>query len=328
MNAFEEKLRDHGLTLRRGKTEILQINVGKLCNQTCTHCHVNAGPGRKEIISRATLDRIVDWLAQTDIPTVDITGGAPELVPDFRYLVERIKALPPPRHIKDRCNLTVFFEPGQEDLPAFLARNQVEIIASLPCYSKENVDEQRGEGVFEKSIRALKILNSLGYGHSAELPLHLVYNPVGTSLPGPQAELEEDYHRELLEKFGIRFNHLYTITNMPIARFASFLRAAGEYEPYLDRLEQAFNPETVERLMCRSTLNIGWRGEIYDCDFNQMLDLQWQGEKPLYLWDINPEEIEGRSILTGRHCFGCTAGAGSSCSGALTGETGEASARG
>jgi radical SAM/Cys-rich protein len=232
------------------------------------------------------------------------------------------------RRCLHRGNLTVFFEPGQEDLPAFLARNQVEIIASLPCYSKENVDEQRGEGVFEKSIRALKILNSLGYGHSAELPLHLVYNPVGTSLPGPQAELEEDYHRELLEKFGIRFNHLYTITNMPIARFASFLRAAGEYEPYLDRLEQAFNPETVERLMCRSTLNIGWRGEIYDCDFNQMLDLQWQGEKPLYLWDINPEEIEGRSILTGRHCFGCTAGAGSSCSGALTGETGEASARG
>jgi radical SAM/Cys-rich protein len=285
VNVFETKLHEHGLALRRSKTEILQINVGKLCNQTCTHCHVNAGPGRKEIVSRETLDRIIGWLEQTDILTVDITGGAPELVPDFRHLVRRIKALVPTRHIKDRCNLTVFFEPGQQDLPAFLAENHVEIIASLPCYSKGNVDEQRGDGVFDKSVRALKILNNLGYGLDPELPLHLVYNPIGISLPGPQAELEKDYHDELLEKFGIRFNSLYTITNMPIARFASFLRASGEYESYLSRLEHAFNPDTVESLMCRSTLNIGWRGEVYDCDFNQMLDLQWRGEKPLHLWD-------------------------------------------
>jgi radical SAM/Cys-rich protein len=318
VNVFETKLHEHGLALRRSKTEILQINVGKLCNQTCTHCHVNAGPGRKEIVSRETLDRIIGWLEQTDIPTVDITGGAPEVVPDFRHLVRRIKALVPTRHIKDRCNLTVFFEPGQQDLPAFLAENHVEIIASLPCYSKGNVDEQRGDGVFDKSVRALKILNNLGYGLDPELPLHLVYNPIGISLPGPQAELEKDYHDELLEKFGIRFNSLYTITNMPIARFASFLRANGEYESYLSRLEHAFNPDTVEGLMCRSTLNIGWRGEVYDCDFNQMLDMQWHGEKPLYLWDIDPKAVEEHPIMTGAHCLGCTAGAGSSCGGALT----------
>jgi len=318
MNAFAEKLKEHGLELRRHKTEILQINVGELCNQTCTHCHVNAGPKRKEIIGRETLDRIVDWLERSDIPVVDITGGAPELIPDFRHLIERIKGLTPKRHIKDRCNLTVFFEPGQDDLPQFLARHEVEIIASLPCYSKEKVDEQRGEGVFEKSIRALKILNGLGYGIDPKLPLHLFYNPVGTALPGPQAELQEDYHRELKSRFGVVFNQLFTITNMPIARYASFLRAAGEYDHYLARLEGAFNSETAESLMCRSTLNIGWHGEVYDCDFNQMLDLQWREAQPLFLWDLDPRDLEGRPILTGNHCLGCTAGAGSSCGGALT----------
>ena len=318
MNAFTDKLNKYGKALDRGKTEILQINVGKLCNQTCTHCHVNAGPKRKEIITRETIDRIVAWLEESDIPIVDITGGAPELVPDFRYLVERIKQLSHPRHIKDRCNLTVFFEPGQEDLPPFLAANQIEIIASLPCYSRENVDAQRGDGVFEKSIHALKTLNELGYGIDPNLPLHLVYNPVGTALPGPQAELESDYHEELHSRFGVIFNDLFTITNMPIARYASFLRAAGEYDNYLARLGDAFNPETVENLMCRSTLNIGWHGEVYDCDFNQMLDLQWRDEKPLFLWDLDPCDFENHPILTGEHCLGCTAGAGSSCGGALT----------
>jgi radical SAM/Cys-rich protein len=317
MNRFAEKLHEHDLDLRRAKTEVLQINVGKLCNQTCTHCHVNAGPARKEIMSRETIDRIVDWLARTDLPVVDITGGAPELVPDFRHLVERIKSLSPARHIKDRCNLTVFFEPGQEDLPAFLARHRVEVVASLPCYSRENVDEQRGEGVFEKSIRALQILNGLGYGIDPDLPLHLVYNPVGTALPGPQAELERDYHHELETQFGLRFSRLYTITNMPIARYASFLRSIGEYDRYLGRLRDAFNPATVENLMCRSTLNIGWHGEVYDCDFNQMLDLQWRDDRPLYLWDLDPAALENHSIRTGEHCLGCTAGAGSSCSGAV-----------
>ena len=318
MNAFTDKLKQHGLDLRRAQTDVLQINVGKLCNQTCSHCHVNAGPKRKEIITRETLDRIVDWLERSDIPTVDITGGAPELIPDFRYLIERIKHLSHPRHIKDRCNLTVFFEPGQKDLPQFLAANQIEIIASLPCYSRENVDEQRGEGVFEKSIRSLKILNELGYGTNPKLLLHLVYNPVGTALPGPQMELQADYHQELRSRFGIVFNELFTITNMPIARYASFLRAAGEYDHYLARLGEAFNPETVDNLMCRSTLNIGWHGEVYDCDFNQMLDLRWSKEKPLFLWDLDPRDLESYPILTGEHCFGCTAGAGSSCGGALT----------
>jgi radical SAM/Cys-rich protein len=319
---FATALRTHGVgELRRAKTEVLQINVGKLCNLTCSHCHVNAGPGRKEVMTRATMDRIVDWLAQTDIPTVDITGGAPEIIPDFRYLVERIKALD--RHIIDRCNLTIFYEAGHEYLPEFLAKHEIEVIASLPCYSAKNVDAQRGHHVFEKSIRALQWLNELGYGTLPALPLHLVYNPIGASLPGPQAELEADYHRELKEHFGIVFNRLYTITNMPIARFAAWLQREGKYDEYLRLLVANFNPAAVEGLMCRTTISVGWRGEVYDCDFNQMLDLQWHrnGTEPyrrLFLWDIDPVEIENRPIATGDHCFGCAAGAGSSCTGALT----------
>jgi radical SAM/Cys-rich protein len=307
--------RFHELTgpVRRARTEILQINVGKLCNQTCGHCHVNAGPGRKEIMTRATIDRIVDWLAPTDIPKVDITGGAPEIIPDFRYLVQRLKALD--RHILDRCNLTIFFEPGFADLPDFLAAHEIEIIASLPCYTPGNVDAQRGHGVFDKSIRALQWLNRLGYGTT--LPLHLVYNPVGAKLPGPQADLEADYHAELRDQFGIVFHRLYTITNMPIARFAAWLRQNGEYDRYLDLLIAHFNPAAVDGLMCRTTLSVGWRGEVYDCDFNQMLDMQWRNGAPLYLWDLAPADLAGREIWTGDHCFGCTAGAGSSCGGAL-----------
>lgn len=317
--AFDEHLRQRGLgPLRRGRVEIFQINVGKLCNQTCGHCHVNAGPARKEIMSRATIDRVVDWLARTGIPTVDITGGAPEIIPDFRYLVNRVKQLD--RHIMDRCNLTIFFEPGHEDLPEFLAANEIEVIASLPCYTAGNVDAQRGNGVFDKSIRALRRLNDLGYGTT--LPLHLVYNPLGAKLPGPQAALEADYHAELKQHFGIVFNRLYTITNMPIARFAAWLHHNGEYDRYMQLLIASFNPGNVAGLMCRDTLSIGWRGEVYDCDFNQMLDMQWQhnGDRPrepVFLWDVDPAEIEGREILTGDHCFGCTAGAGSSCGGAL-----------
>jgi len=301
--------------LRRAKTEILQINVGKLCNQTCVHCHVNAGPGRKEVMTRETIDRLVDWLAQTDILKVDITGGAPEIIPDFRYLVERVKALD--RHIMDRCNLTIFYEPGHEYVPEFLQKHEIEVIASLPCYSAKNVDAQRGNHVFEKSIRALQWLNELGYGTLPALPLHLVYNPLGTSLPGPQAELEADYHRELKEHFGIVFHRLYTITNMPIARFAAWLHREGKYDEYLRLLVDNFNPAAVEGLMCRRQLSVGWRGEVYDCDFNQMLDLQWQNGKPLFLWDIDPGALENRPILTGNHCFGCTAGAGSSCAGSI-----------
>ena len=240
----------------------MQINVGKLCNLTCIHCHVNAGPKRKEIMTRETIDRIIDWFAKTDIPKVDLTGGAPEMIPDFKYFVERLKALTPPRHIIDRCNLTILLEPGYEDYAEFLARHQVEIIASMPCYSPENVNAQRGEGVFDGSIKALQLLNSLGYGIDPQLPLHLVYNPNGAFLPGPQAELEADYKRELKEHFGIVFNQLYTITNLPIARFASYLKNNGKLDEYMELLIENFNPATIDGLMCRNTINIGWRGEV------------------------------------------------------------------
>jgi radical SAM/Cys-rich protein len=268
-------------------------------------------------MTRDTVDRVLNWLAQTDIATVDITGGAPELNPHFRYLVERVKVLSPSRHIMDRCNLTILFEPGQELLAEFLATHEVEIVASLPCYSSDNVNAQRGDGVFDKSIAGLQKLNALGYGTDERLPLNLVYNPLGAHLPGPQAELEADYRRELQLHFGIVFNHLYTITNLPISRFAAFLQRNGQLEEYQQLLLSSFNPASVAGLMCRNTLNIGWRGEVYDCDFNQMLGMQWRNGKPLYLWDIDPEQVENRPVLTGNHCFGCTAGAGSSCGGAI-----------
>ena len=274
MNRFSDRLAAEGFELRRTKTEILQINVGKLCNLTCVHCHVNAGPKRKEIMTRKTIDRIIDWLAKTEIPTVDFTGGAPEMIPDFRYFVDRAKELQPSRHVIDRCNLTILLEPGYEDLAHFLAKHSVEIIASMPCYSPENVNAQRGEGVFEGSIAGLQLLNSLGYGIKPELSLHLVYNPVGAFLPGPQAELEADYKRELKGHFGIVFNKLYTITNLPIGRFASYLRHNGKLGEYMDLLISAFNPATIEGLMCRNTISVGWRGEVYDCDFNQQLGMQ------------------------------------------------------
>jgi len=321
MTRFTDRLAAHGRTLRRTKTEVLQINVGKLCNLVCVHCHVNAGPKRKEIMTRETIDRVIDWLAKTDIPVVDLTGGAPEMIPDFRYFVERVCALEPTRHVIDRCNLTVLLESGYEDLAEFLAKRKVEIIASMPCYTPENVNAQRGEGVFEGSIKALKLLNRLGYGVAGDLPLHLVYNPVGAFLPPPQAELEADFKRELAGNFGVVFNNLYTITNLPIARFAAYLRHNNKLDEYMQLLVDAFNPATVDGLMCRSTISVGWRGELYDCDFNQQLDMQWSrsngGSKPLFLWDVDPTEIAGREIMTGKHCFGCTAGAGSSCGGAL-----------
>src|SRR5438105_7103310 len=223
MNKFAQKLEEHSISLRRGRPEILQVNVGKLCNLTCVHCNVNAGPKRKEIMTHETIDRVVDWLAKTEIPIVDLTGGAPEMIPDFRYFIERVKALQPSRHLIDRCNLTILLERGYEDLAEFLARHKVEIIASMPCYSPEHVNAQRGDGVFDGSIKALQLLNALGYGIERDLPLHLVYNPNGAFLPGPQEELEADYKRELKDHFGIVFNKLYTITNLPIARFASYL---------------------------------------------------------------------------------------------------------
>jgi radical SAM/Cys-rich protein len=320
MNRFVARLAQDDFVLRRTRTEILQVNVGKLCNLACVHCHVNAGPKRKEIMTRETIDRIIDWLEKTDIPTVDLTGGAPEMIPDFRYFIERVRELQPSRHVIDRCNLTILLGRGCEDLAGLLATNKIEIIASMPCYSPENVNAQRGEGVFEGSITALQLLNSLGYGIDPELPLHLVYNPVGAFLPPSQAELEADYKRELKKHFGIVFNKLYTITNLPIGRFASYLRHNNKLDEYMELLVNALNPATIDGLMCRNTISVGWRGEVYDCDFNQQLGMQWfdnGARKRLFLWDVDPDDIENRQIMTGDHCFGCTAGAGSSCGGAI-----------
>ena len=317
MNKFAQKLEEHSISLRRARPQILQVNVGKLCNLTCVHCHVNAGPKRREIMTHETIDRVLDWLSKTEIPVVDLTGGAPEMIPDFRYFIERVKTLESPRHVIDRCNLTILLDPGYEELPEFLAKHKVEIIASMPCYTPRNVNAQRGEGVFDGSIAGLQRLNSLGYGIEPELPLHLVYNPVGAFLPGQQTELELDYKRELKGHFGIVFNKLYSITNLPIGRFAAYLRHNDKFEEYMELLISAFNPATIDGLMCRNTLSVGWRGEVYDCDFNQQLDMQWVNGRPLFLWDLDPDAIDNREIMTGDHCFGCTAGAGSSCSGAL-----------
>ena len=319
MNLFETTLNLHGRQLRRTRARVLQINVGKLCNLTCIHCHVNAGPRRREIMSRDTMDRVLAWQAGARLPIVDVTGGAPEMIPDFRHLISRLREIDLAGTIIDRCNLTILLESGNEDLADFLAMHRVEIVASMPCYSADNVNAQRGEGVFDASITALRRLNELGYGSDPQLPLNLVFNPNGAKLPGPQMELEADYKRELGAHFGIAFNRLYTITNLPVSRFASWLRQNGKHEEYMDLLIEAFNPATIEGLMCRDTINVSWRGEVFDCDFNQMLKLGMGGgtRPPRFLWDIDPGSLEHESIATGSHCFGCTAGAGSSCGGAI-----------
>lgn len=323
-NQFDSVLASHNLQLRRATSRVLQLNVGKKCNQTCAHCHVNAGPARTEAMSRETIDRVLEWLGRSDIKTVDITGGAPELNPHFRYLVEQVRTSKTrggvQRRVMNRCNLTILFEPNQNDLAEFLAHHSVEIVASLPCYSLENVDKQRGEGVFDKSILALQKLNALGYGRDEKLQLHLVYNPVGAFLPGTQSELEAAYKRELWQHFGIVFDNLYALANMPIARFANWLRLQNQWDEYSNLLVQNFNPHAVSGLMCRDTINVGWRGEVYDCDFNGMLGLQWRDAQnaPLHLWDIDAQQLSNRAVLTGDHCFGCTAGAGSSCGGTTT----------
>ena len=313
MNAFEEKLSAHRLALRRARLQTLQVNVGRKCNQACRHCHVDAGPWRTEMVPQIVAHRIGEWIRQYQPQIVDITGGAPELSEFFRFFVETARDAG--SHVIDRSNLTIIEEAGYGDLPAYLAGQEVEVIASLPCYTAENVARQRGAGVFEKSIAALRKLNGVGYG--SRLPLHLVYNPLGPKLPPPQAELEADYREVLGREFGIRFNRLYTITNQPIARFAEDLRRKGKTEEYLSLLANSFNPATVESLMCRTTLSVGWMGEVYDCDFNQMLGMQMRNGKPLYLWDVTPELLEGWAVRTGEHCLACTAGCGSSCSGAL-----------
>ncbi|HVA94750.1 MAG TPA: arsenosugar biosynthesis radical SAM (seleno)protein ArsS [Candidatus Dormibacteraeota bacterium] len=317
---FTRKLAEDGLTpLVRNDVKTLQINVGKLCNQACQHCHVDAGPKRTEIMPPRVAERVIQLLAASPaIDTVDITGGAPELNPNFRWLVGQSHKLG--RHVIDRCNLTVLFEAGMEDLPEFLAEHQVEITASLPCYTEGNVDKQRGRGAFEKSIRALRILNGLGYGMpGSSLALNLVFNPIGAYLPAPQEQLEAEYHQHLREEFGVEFHRLFTITNMPISRFAEFLKKTGGYESYLELLAKHWNANTVPDLMCRSLVSVGWDGKLYDCDFNQMLEIPATGRFPQpTIWNLSSfEDWKGRPIATARHCFGCTAGAGSSCKGAL-----------
>lgn len=313
MNPFDRQLAAHGLSLARARVHTLQINVGRKCNQTCRHCHVDAAPWRTEMMDAAVAARVCAWIRTHRPAVVDITGGAPELSEHFRLFVETGRECG--CQVIDRNNLTIIETPAFTWLPGYLAAHEVEVVASLPCYSAENVDAQRGDGVFEKSIRALQKLNAAGYG--TRLPLNLVYNPLGATLPPAQPELEAAYKTELRARFGIEFTRLFALANLPIARFAQDLRARGQWDAYLELLANSFNPATVDGLMCRTTLSVGWRGEVYDCDFNQMLGLQLRNGKDLFLWDVTPAYLAGRTIQTGAHCLGCTAGAGSSCTGAL-----------
>ena len=302
----------------RRRTETVQVNVGYVCNQTCLHCHVNAGPGRTESMTRATADQVLEYLAASGASTLDITGGAPEINPSFRHMVGRARAQGV--RVIDRCNLTVLLEPGQEDLAQFLAAQRVEIIASLPCYTAELVDRQRGEGVYEKSIEAIRRLNALGYGREGgALTLDLVYNPQGPSLPPGQARLEADYKRILGERFGIVFNRLFTLANMPIQRFGSTLVSKGQFHAYMELLRGAHRDENLEAVMCRSLVSIDWQGYLYDCDFNQMLGLPLvvHGRKRPHVSEVMGQDLDGTPIVVRDHCYGCTAGQGSSCGGAL-----------
>lgn len=312
---FQDRLASVGDgPLRVEKVDVLQVNVGKLCNQTCAHCHVDAGPDRREVMTRATAEQVIELLRRHPIPTLDITGGAPELNPEFRWMVQQARALG--RTVIDRCNLTILLTAPHAGLGEFLAHHQVQVVASLPSFRSAGTDAQRGEGVFLRSIRALTLLNSLGYGMGGSLELDLVHNPVGAFLPGDQLALEREYRRELLDRHGVRFDRLYSITNMPISRYLEYLERSGNLVTYMDKLVQAFNPAAVPGLMCRTMISVGWDGRLYDCDFNQMLDLTLEGA-PNTLADLLHSGDLRRTVRTHRHCFGCTAGAGSSCGGAL-----------
>ncbi len=302
--------------IRRKTLETLQVNLGYKCNQRCLHCHVNAGPNRKEMMIRETLELILPVLKTRKIDTLDLTGGAPELHEDFRHLVAEARAAGV--HVIDRCNLTVLFEPGQQELAKFLAAHRVEVVASLPCYSLENVDKQRGEGVFDKSIAGLQKLNALGYGQpDSDLLLNLVYNPQGPSLPPNQQSLEADYKHELREHFGIEFNRLYALSNMPIKRFGSTLISKGQFREYMKLLKDNFHQDNLEQVMCHSLVSVDWQGYLHDCDFNQQLGLPLSGGRQKHLRDLLADDINGKPICVADHCFGCTAGQGSSCGGAL-----------
>lgn len=303
--------------IRRKTLDTLQVNLGYQCNQTCQHCHVNAGPTRKETMDRETVDLVLQVLRDRKLSTLDMTGGAPEMNAHFRYLVQEARALGV--HVIDRCNLTILFEPGHEDMAEFLARHDVEITASLPCYSQKNVDQQRGDGVFDKSIAGLRLLNSLGYGRNGGPPLSLVYNPQGPSLPPNQQKLEADYKRELMQHFGIDFTRLYVLANMPIQRFGSMLISKGQFVEYMNLLKHNYSSTNLDGVMCRTLVSVDWQGYLYDCDFNQMLAMPARLERTgrPHLRDLLGREVEGEPIAIADHCYGCTAGQGSSCGGAL-----------
>ncbi len=313
---FETVLQTRGLTLSHAKPTQLQINLGKLCNLACHHCHVDAGPKRTEIMTWETMVQILDWAKRANIQEADLTGGAPEMNPHFRRFCAELLDLG--IQITSRCNITVLYEPQQEDLAQWYADNKIRLVCSLPCYTEDNVDAQRGKGVFDKSIAGLQLLNSLGYGTDPELSLDLVYNPGGAFLPPAQDELEQDYRKMLGDNFDITFSNLLAITNIPINRFAHALKRDGEIDDYQTLLVSNFNQSTVEQLMCRHLINLDWEGRVFDCDFNQMLDIPMNGEAHRYLWHIDIDQVTGSAIATNRHCFGCTAGAGSSCGGVLT----------
>jgi len=317
LREFDEALAGCGLDpLRPGGIRTLQINVGKLCNQTCRHCHVDAGPDRREVMDRATMEACLRALAASSIPTVDITGGAPQLNPDFRWLVAACRGLG--RAVIDRCNLTVLDSPSTADLPGFFAEHRVELVCSLPHYREASTDRQRGAGVFQSSIAALRRLNQVGYGDGrAGLRLVLVTNPVGAFVPAAQGSLEAEWKRELLRLHGVRFDALYTLTNMPISRYLDWLRESGNLESYMAALVAAFNPAAAAAVMCKDTLSVGWDGALHDCDFNQMLELPVEAGAGQNIREFDLAALERRAIVTGRHCFGCTAGRGSSCTGAV-----------
>ena len=304
--------------LSRNKLEIIQLNLGYLCNLSCLHCHVNAGPKRTELMTKETIDQVLELAIQTGVTTLDLTGGAPEMNPHFKYLVEQASQLN--ISIIDRCNLVILEEEGYEDLAKFLAEHHVTVVASLPCYLEENVDKQRGNGTFQKSLAALKRLNDLGYGQQdSDLILDLVFNPQGPSLPPAQQSLELSYKAHLQQHYDLVFNHLYTITNMPIKRFGSTLISKGNFDEYMGLLVDSYNPQTLKQVMCINTISIDWQGNVYDCDFNQMLELSLADHlSKVHITDLLMSELTGKNIATRQHCYGCTAGQGSSCSGALS----------
>ena len=314
---FQKKLAEAGLLpLVPTRIEILQVNVGKMCNQTCQHCHVDAGPDRDEIMDRETMGHCLEALRWSQIHTVDITGGAPEMNPNFRWFVEQISGLG--RQVLVRSNLTILTRSQYRGYPRFLADHRVRIVASLPCYTAANTDRQRGDGVFDASIEALRDLNALGYGQDGSgLELNLVYNPFGPNLPPPQEKLEQDYRKILRDTFGITFNRLHCITNMPISRFLDFLLKTERYDDYMELLANSFNPIAAAGVMCRNTLSVGWDGRLYDCDFNQMLELEVEPGVPRHISEFDPERLSRRRIVLNQHCYGCTAGAGSSCGGEI-----------